>query len=307
MRRMEGGVEVFPLSDGSDGPRTVQESRSLLRQALEGALLAQSNRTMLNKLTNVARITAVPRDSLPHDLLAYEPERGFDLDHEKFLKNLRSARRGAAGGPSGMTTKHLRPLLDDDQRRRLLVTLGEQFARAQIPDVAVRMVRLGLLTALSKPDGGVRGIFASDVIRRLVGRTKAQQLSQPVEAATAPHQYGFSTKAGCECAAHILQGLTEMNPEATVTSIDGVSAYDFISMESMLTGLRFVVGDNAVLPFVRLFYGRPSVYLWEDDLGTVHRIPQGEGGEQGGRLHAPTVRGGATSGFGSSAEAAPAG
>ena len=142
------------------------------------------------------------------------------------------------------------------------------------------MVRLGLLTALSKPDGGVRGILAGDVIRRLVGRTKAQQLSQPVEAATAPHQYGFSTKAGCECAAHILQGLTEMNPETTVTLIDGVSAYDLISRESMLKGLRYVVGSNAVLPFVRLFYGRPSVYLWEDDLGTVHRIPQGEGGEQ---------------------------
>ena len=75
-----------------------------------------------------------------------------------------------------------------------------------------------------------------------------------------------------------------MNPEATVTSIDGVSAYDLISRESMLTGLRNVVGGNAVLPFVRLFYGRPSVYLWEDDLGTVHRIPQGEGGEQGDAL-----------------------
>ena len=70
-----------------------------------------------------------------------------------------------------MTTEHLRPLHDD--------------ARAQIPDVAVRMVRLGRLTALSKPDGGVRGIVAGDVIRRLVGRTMAQQLSQAVEAATA--------------------------------------------------------------------------------------------------------------------------
>ena len=30
VRRMEGGVEVFPLSDGSDGPGIVQESRSLL-------------------------------------------------------------------------------------------------------------------------------------------------------------------------------------------------------------------------------------------------------------------------------------
>ena len=30
-----------------------------------------------------------------------------------------------------------------------------------------------------------------------------------------------------------------------------------------------------------LFYGQPSTYLWEDDGGEVHTIPQGEGGEQG--------------------------
>ena len=33
-----------------------------------------------------------------------------------------------------------------------------------------------------------------------------------------------STRAGCECIAHMLQGLTELNPRATVVSIDGISA-----------------------------------------------------------------------------------
>ena len=33
-----------------------------------------------------------------------------------------------------------------------------------------------------------------------------------------------------------------------------------------------------------MFYGSPSEYLWEDNEGTVHRIPQGEGGEQGDAL-----------------------
>ena len=30
-----------------------------------------------------------------------------------------------------------------------------------------------------------------------------------------------------------------------------------------------------------MFYGDHSTYLWEDDVGTVHHIEQGEGGEQG--------------------------
>ena len=30
-----------------------------------------------------------------------------------------------------------------------------------------------------------------------------------------------------------------------------------------------------------MFYGTPSVYLWEDSDGVVHSIPQEAGGEQG--------------------------
>ena len=42
--------------------------------------------------------------------------------------------------------------------------------------------------------------------------------------------------------------------------------------------------DAELLPFVSTFYGRPSTYLWEDELGVVHDIQQGEGGEQGDAL-----------------------
>ena len=70
-----------------------------------------------------------------------------------------------------------------------------------------------------------------------------------------------------------MRGLTEINLRATITSIDGVSAYDLISREAMLEGLRRVEGGDQVVPFVRMFYGSPSEYLWEDATGVVHRIP----------------------------------
>ena len=38
------------------------------------------------------------------------------------------------------------------------------------------------------------------------------------------------------------------------------------------------------MPFVRQLYGRPSTHLWEDEMGEVHEIVQGEGGEQGDPL-----------------------
>ena len=101
---------------------------------------------------------------------------------------------------------------------------------------------MGRLTALSKPDGGVRGIVVGDILRRLVARTIAKQVSKQAEAATAPFQYALSTKVGCECVAHILQTSTDIVPEATVMSIDG--AYDLISRNAMLEGQ----GGDQILP-----------------------------------------------------------
>ena len=142
-------------------------------------------------------------------------------------------------------------------------------------------MRLGRMTALSKDDGGVRGIVAGDVIRRLTARTMAQQLSKAMESSTAPFQFALSTKAGCECIPHTLQTLCEMNPEATVISVDGsvhsISCPDVPCWKVFILSLA----GQKRLPFVRMFYGQPSRYLWEDNSGTVHTIHQGEGGEQG--------------------------
>ena len=48
----------------------------------------------------------------------------------------------------------------------------------------------------------------------------------------------------------------------------------------MMQGLMHMEGGEQVLPFVRLFHSSQSSFLWEDSMGTVHHIPQGEGGEQ---------------------------
>ena len=117
------------------------------------------------------------------------------------------------------------------------------------------------MTALSKPDGGVRGIVTGDVVRRLVARTMTQQLGKAVEAATSPHQHALSPKACCESIAHILQGLTDADERATVISVDGVSAFDLISRRAMMHGLMRVDGGSEAVPFVRMFCGSLSEYL----------------------------------------------
>ena len=106
----------------------------------------------------------------------------------------------------------------------------------------------------------------------------------PSGAATAPFQCALSTRSGCQCIAHALQAVTELVPEATITTIDGISAFESMSRRAILLGLDRVAGGRQALPFVRLFHSEPSAYLWEDDAGTVHTIHQGEGGEQGDPL-----------------------
>ena len=83
--------------------------------------------------------------------------------------------------------------------------------------------------------------------------------------------------------AHALHALTEADPEATILSIDGFNAFDLISRSAMLRGLVSVAGGLEAILFVRMFYGQPLFYIWEDDEGTVHEIHQ-EGGEQGDAL-----------------------
>ena len=120
---------------------------SSARQALEGAEVAPGDRNTLAALQDPVRRPAIPRDPLPEDLLTHVPARIFELDKGKFSKNLRSARRGAAAGPSGMTVEHLQPLLDHPRALHSMFLLAERLARADVPPSIVDAIRQGRLTA----------------------------------------------------------------------------------------------------------------------------------------------------------------
>ena len=66
----------------------------------------------------------------------------------------------------------------------------------------LRAVRIGRMTALQKPPGGICGIVVGDYVRHLVARTLAQQLCPAVERHTSPFQFALPTKSGCERGPH---------------------------------------------------------------------------------------------------------
>ena len=278
---------------------------SAARRALEAAPVAPGTMATLRKLTDPERRPPVAREELCQEVVDAVPERGFQLDSEEFLVYLRKARRGAAAGPSGMTVDHLFPILENERDSMLLVEMASSLATGNVPSEIIDGIRLGRMTALQKPDGGVRGIVGGDIIRRLLARTMAKQVSKQVERATAPFQYTLSTKAGCECIIYILQTFTDLDDDATIVSIDGVGAYDLISRNAMLRGLLRMENGDQILPFVLCFYGRMLSYLWEDEVGDTQEIPQGEGGGARGPPHAIVVFLGSAPCIGGSPEASP--
>ena len=79
-----------------------------------------------------------------------------------------------------MTAEHFRPLLDSARDSGLLWELGQSFTRGQVPPEILPMIRLGRITAMQKPSGGIRGIVDGDLFRRLVAHKIAQQINPAV-------------------------------------------------------------------------------------------------------------------------------
>ena len=116
---------------------------SAARQALDGDPVAPGDHATLRALCVPQRRPQAPRGPLAPELIGFQPTALVELEQDRLLKNLRSARRGAAGGPSGMTADHVRPLLDSERDAESFCRMCEEFARAQVSDEVVQALRMG--------------------------------------------------------------------------------------------------------------------------------------------------------------------
>ena len=160
---------------------------SRARQALEGDALAPGDESTWKLLTDEVRRPRFPREPLRREFVDMTPSVAVDLDLDLFTKNLRSARRGVAGGPSGMTTEHLKLLLENVVCTEMFGEAATRLARGRVPPEIVSGIRLGRMTALQKPDGGVRGIVVGDVFRRPCRTHIGPTVQPPSRGRNTPH------------------------------------------------------------------------------------------------------------------------
>ena len=138
------------------------------------------------------------RAPIAREFMEHNPHEQVELCGEVLLKNLRSARRGVAKGPSGMTGEHLRVILDSESDSEAFTAFARTLAVGEVPHEIVKAIRLGRMTALRELDGGVRSIVVGDFLRRLVACTLAQQFSKAVLEATAPFQFALPRVASID-------------------------------------------------------------------------------------------------------------
>ena len=100
---------------------------SAVRQALEGANVAPGTLT-----------------TFPTPTSARQPVEVFELDGDVLFTCLRTARRGAAPGPSGMTD-HLFPIFESETDSELFVQVASKLAIADVPQEVTDGIRLGRL------------------------------------------------------------------------------------------------------------------------------------------------------------------
>ena len=79
----------------------------------------------------------------------------------------------------------------------------------------------------------MRALVVGDVLRRFTGRVLAQTYATQLQQACPPFQFGLSTRAGTEALARVLKVATELDPRATVPSVDAAGAYDHVSNGAM--------------------------------------------------------------------------
>ena len=147
---MRGGCFEGFSSDADTPERRAEIAESLVwlgevsagRHALEGAPLAPGTQRTLDQLRDPVRRTTVRYAPLPLPFLHHQAERPFSLD-KSLLKNLKRARRGAAAGPSGVTTEHLKSVLSDTRDAEGLFLAGFLLAQASNSQVILTAFRMG--------------------------------------------------------------------------------------------------------------------------------------------------------------------
>ena len=119
------------------------------------------------------------------------------LTAEEVLKAIKSFPEGSAGGKSGLKPQHLKDTLVPgygDECVRALTEVVALLASGKAHPAARQWICCASLTALGKPDGGLRPIAIGETLRRLTSKTLVKEAGEDFLSYFEPIQVGVGSK-----------------------------------------------------------------------------------------------------------------
>ena len=183
---------------------------------------------------------------------------------------------GSAGGFDGLRPQHLKDCISHsalNPGKRLLHLLGKfctLVANGTMPD-KIRPIFFGAnVTALSKPDGGIRPIAVGCTLRRLVSRILTTRVRPQLAAYLSPHQLGFGVPGGCEAAIHAVRKYClSPPPDGAILQLDFENAFNAARRDIALQCVIEQVPE--MYNYIFSAYGKRSLlkygtdYFWSEE------------------------------------------
>ena len=205
------------------------------------------------------------------------------VDKETVSKALRTFSRGSGCGPSGLRPQHLKealvPGLRDEIERHMMAVVN-LLSRGLAPTAVHPWLCGASLVALPKPCGGLRPIAVGETWRRLVGKTLAATIAEPIRAHLEPVQVGVGSKGGAEAIIHVARQWLHRNRsevDKVLVTLDLENAFNSIDRSAFLAAARQIC--PGIVPWVDFCYREPSYLV----LGG-RRLTSGRGIQQGDPL-----------------------
>ena len=166
-------------------------------QELTGAVLGPKNMDTLAELRSQERVVDIPQE-----VMTFVPDRPDELDTKWFTKCVQSALSGCWPRLGGCTNEMLRLCFDDMALFQMLFRAAEDFARARVPDAAMKAFMSATMTALQKPEVEACGaLHFADLSPSVWPGSSGRRWNQPVE-----------TKQGCRTELYRQRGASKGTP-----------------------------------------------------------------------------------------------
>eukprot|EP00042_Codosiga_hollandica_P020570 m.67121 g.67121 ORF g.67121 m.67121 type:complete len:315 (-) comp49942_c0_seq2:307-1251(-) len=136
-----------------------------------------------------------------------------------------AAMHSAAAGPLGWHKTSLRALMSEPACLERWALILSTLMADHPPQQFVSILASGKLTALSKPNGGVRPIVTRSTLVRLLAKCVLNKDQQYLTSDLAPLQAGVGMPGGAEMVVHSARELMRQHPDWVLLSVDVRNAY----------------------------------------------------------------------------------